>query len=424
MTSLNSERGSPLALSVVMPSLNQARFIGRSIRSVVQQDVAGIELIVMDGGSTDGTLALLASTAAEYPELLRWFSRPDSGPAQAICTAIVEAKAPVIGWLNSDDIYVPGAAQRALEFFRSHPEHVMVYGEALHIDLEDREIAPYPTLRPEATAAAFADGCFICQPSVFFRKEAFLRIGGLDESLKASFDMDLWLRFFLAYPRRIGWLPQVQACSRLHDDTITARAREQVAMESMTIIKKHLGPPPAHWMLTHLIELCDLHPFEICKTDLRAALLSVIEKASPLLEANAIDELYLAVDNNRQVQLSSPNFYANVYPDGWAGEVLELRVRQPQVEYSGVWLSCSHSTPTGGPLRLEVEVSGENIQSYFLEQSGDFELWLDFSNKHIGFEEILTIRSLDTFSPAEWQEGSEDRRRLAFKVNKCELLFR
>lgn len=83
-----------------MPSFNQARFIGEAVRSVMTQGIDDLELVVMDGGSTDGTLDRLASLAAEFPGHLRWFSGPDGGPSEAIHAAIVASRAPIIGWVN------------------------------------------------------------------------------------------------------------------------------------------------------------------------------------------------------------------------------------------------------------------------------------------------------------------------------------
>ena len=115
-------------LSVVMPSLNQHDYLGAAVRSVMSQAVEALELVVMDGGSTDGSLDLLAELTAESAGRLRWFSAPDDGAAQAIHSAILEARAPLIGWLNSDDLYTAGAVQRAIEHLARQPHQVMVYG--------------------------------------------------------------------------------------------------------------------------------------------------------------------------------------------------------------------------------------------------------------------------------------------------------
>jgi glycosyltransferase involved in cell wall biosynthesis len=210
MDSIRHPSATP-AVSVVMPSFNQRAFIGSAVRSVMSQGSDDIELVVMDGGSTDGTLTELAALATAFPGRLRWFSGPDDGPADAIHRAVQAAGAPLIGWLNSDDLYAPNAVQRAVDYLSGHPADAMVYGHGQHIDGHGALVELYPTLPPWTPLQAFADGCFICQPTVFFRKAVFLALGGLDTTLRTAFDFDLWLKMFKAYPGRIGFIDAVPA---------------------------------------------------------------------------------------------------------------------------------------------------------------------------------------------------------------------
>src|ERR1700748_657722 len=165
-------------LSVVMPTLNQREFIGAAIQSVFEQRDVDLELIVMDGGSTDETHGLLTKIGAQFGERLRWCSRADSGPPQAVNRAIGHARSNVIGWLNSDDLYAPGAAANALAVLDGADGVAMVYGKAQHIDIDGRTIGPYPTRAADTPIEEFAHGCFICQPTVFFRKDVFFTLGG------------------------------------------------------------------------------------------------------------------------------------------------------------------------------------------------------------------------------------------------------
>ncbi len=181
-----------------MPTRNHVDFIAQAIASVVAQGIDGLELIVQDGASTDGTQALLAEMAEQHAGL-HWLSEPDAGPAEAVNRAIARARAPVIGWLNSDDLYTPGAIARALDHLGRHPDHVMVYGEGEHIDASGRVIGRYPTRGPQTPLEAWADGCHICQPTAFFRREAFDALGGLDTTLRTAFDYDFWLRLLKRY---------------------------------------------------------------------------------------------------------------------------------------------------------------------------------------------------------------------------------
>ncbi len=262
-------------VSIVMPTLNQADFIADSLNSVLRQDHAELELIVADGGSTDGTLDILREKAARDPRL-RWFSEPDTGPAQALNRALTRARGTIIGWLNSDDLYVPGAISRAVEALRAHPDWIMVYGKARHVDAAGRPLRMYPTVPPDRISARMADGCFICQPTVFFKAVMWRLLGPLDESLKAAFDYDYWMRAFKAFPDRIGFIDRMQAKSRLHERCITTRMRRRVALEGVEVVSRHLGRAPVHWISTYVEELLAMPEEERGIDDLRAHLLQLL----------------------------------------------------------------------------------------------------------------------------------------------------
>lgn len=235
-----------MLISVVMPVRNQRRFIAQAVDSVLAQSTprAALELVVIDGQSDDGTLEWLQ--AYEDPRL-RIFSAPDSGPAQAVNRGLARIRGTLVGWLNADDYYTPGAIARAVEYFEQHPDYLAVYGEGLHVDANGETLGVYPTRLPHTRRAAFADGCFICQPTVFFRRTFAVLNGPLDETLKAAFDFDWWLRAFKTLQARIGYLPEIQACSRLHPDSITLGQRERVIRESMQVVERHIGLPPPRW---------------------------------------------------------------------------------------------------------------------------------------------------------------------------------
>lgn len=233
-----------------MPSLNQAAYLDNAMESVLSQSHPNLELIVADGGSTDGSLELLALRQSRDGRL-RVLTGPDTGPAEAINKALHHARGTVIGWLNSDDLYSFDAVARAVAALHARSDLVMIYGHGQHIDSKGDAMDAYPTLSPRASIDAFQDGCFICQPTVFFRRTLFAMLGDLDESLKTAFDFDLWLRAFQGFPERIGFVDAVQAYSRLHEDCITLRLRRAVALESMAVLARHLGHAPTHWIRSY-----------------------------------------------------------------------------------------------------------------------------------------------------------------------------
>lgn len=234
--------------------MNQPEFIDDAITSVLSQDYPNLELIVADGGSRQDTLDILA-IRQQQDQRLRYFSRPDRGPGHALNDALTSVRGTVIGWLNSDDLYAQGAVSRAMAVMTSQPKLLMVYGHGQHVNEYSEPIGMYPTLPPCTPASKFSEGCFICQPTMFFKRSARILLGKLDEQLKAAFDFEYWLRAFCTFPDRIGFVDTVQAMSRLHSGCITMRLRRTVALEGMQVLARHLGSAPKEWLLTYLDEL-------------------------------------------------------------------------------------------------------------------------------------------------------------------------
>lgn len=249
-----------MLVSIIMPSFNQAQFLRTALDSVLQQSWRQLELIVMDGGSKDETQDILKDYQ-QRDARLRWWSEPDEGPSDALNKALGQCRGTLIGWLNSDDCYTQGAVERAAVAMQQHPEWIMCYGAGEHIDEQGCYLEDYPT-KPGLQEiphkipdpAEFQKGCFICQPSVFFKAVMPRLLGPLDRSLSASFDFDYWLRAFNEFPARIGFVPAVQAQSRLHDGCITQNQRRKVALEGMKVLAKHQGCAEGHWVLTYIEE--------------------------------------------------------------------------------------------------------------------------------------------------------------------------
>ena len=154
---------------------------------MLSQDYSRIEYIVVDGGSTDETLALLEN----YRGRLRFITGKDKGPSDAIHRGFSQAKGEILAWINADDTYLPGAVRAGVEFLEAHAEIDVVYGEGYWVDENGGRIDRYPTL-PFDKRMLERD-CFICQPASFFRASAYRR-SGLDPDLGLSFDYDLWIR--------------------------------------------------------------------------------------------------------------------------------------------------------------------------------------------------------------------------------------
>lgn len=220
---------SPMPLvSVVTPTLNQAGFIDATLRSVAGQTYPRIEHIVLDGGSTDGTLDILRRY--ERSHQLRWISEPDDGMYDAVNRGLALANGEIVAYLNSDDLLLPWAVEVAVEHLMRHAETALVYGDALQIDDLSRRTVFYfqPPFRIDylRTIGSFA------QPATFWRREVHDAIGQFDASLQSSGDLDFYLR--VASRFRIDRIDEFLAVMRLHPGMRTrAQAPRSIAEDAM-----------------------------------------------------------------------------------------------------------------------------------------------------------------------------------------------
>ncbi|MFM1655473.1 glycosyltransferase family 2 protein [Brevibacillus sp. B_LB10_24] len=236
-------------VTVITPSYNQSRFIRETIESVLFQDYPQIEHIVIDGGSTDGTLAVLHQYS-HAGERFRFVSEPDRGQSHAINKGLTMARGEIIGWLNSDDTYHPGAVRKAVEALLLHPEWAMVHGRAYNVDEYHQVINSYP-VQPANRDVLF-EGCYISQPAAFIRKQVFDVMGGVDETLLHCMDYDLWIRISLQHS--IGFIDEYLANSRLHPACKSMTQWVTVGIpEVLKTLQKHYGAV-SNPMLIHFIQ--------------------------------------------------------------------------------------------------------------------------------------------------------------------------
>ena len=405
-------------VSVVMPSFNQAGFIEQAIRSVLEQGYPKLELIVADGGSRDGTLALLERLQAEFTSNLIWHSEPDTGPANAINKALRQAKGDMIGWLNSDDLYTPSSIYRAVSVLQSSPETVMVYGESEHIDEYANVINRYPTKPPAFSLSAFQSGCYLCQPTVFLKRDVLDQVGLLDESIKTAFDFEWWLRIFKAYPGRIAHLGEVQAYSRLHDNCITLRQRRLVALEGMEVLYRHTGSAQPHWLVTYFDELCAYYPHGESPVDLRQHMLETIRCATSYIKPMGMRWLNTQLSGDKRWQLVLPNIFTAVHADGWASRQLTIRLRPDAILPTYLELHCENAQPHTNTLTLSISNNWNATVTKQIYTTRHFVLKLTIPRDIPVSEPCLFIHCDTVFIPKHSEQGSTDTRELAFKVNK------
>jgi glycosyltransferase involved in cell wall biosynthesis len=199
-------------VSIVTPSFNQVSFLEETIRSVLEQDYSNLEYIIIDGGSTDGSLEIMQKYAGR---LAGWVSEPDRGQTDAINKGFARARGDILAWLNSDDRYRPGAVGEAVTFLKEHPQVGMVYGDANLVDETGNVMGKFPAAQTDYHRLR-RGYVHIPQQSAFFRADLWRKVGPLDTSFYFAMDYDLWVR--LAKYAPLVYYPRLWADFRLHGE--------------------------------------------------------------------------------------------------------------------------------------------------------------------------------------------------------------
>jgi hypothetical protein len=244
------DAGKTVKISVIIPSYNQAEFLGQAIESVLQEQHPSIELIVMDGGSTDGSVDVITRHARH---LAHWESRKDRGQADAINRGMRASTGEVVAWLNSDDYYLPGALRAVSEAFESAGEDVgFIFGTGIRVDRAGGKIADFWPHEPVFSRAALLYGFdYILQPAVFIRRSALFDVGLLDESLSYALDYDLWLRLSEKY--RAVPVRHPVAASREYGETKSLMGGLGRCAEINAVVNRHTGLPATPGSVYYLL---------------------------------------------------------------------------------------------------------------------------------------------------------------------------
>lgn len=221
---------SELTFSIVTPSFNQANYIERTIRSVLEQDGVQVEYIVIDGGSHDGSVDVIKKFE---DKMAVWISEEDNGQTDALNKGFHRATGDIYAWINSDDTYEPGALKAAAAYFERHPEVGMIYGDAYFIDENDKRIGKFPAAQTDH--ARLRNGyVHIPQQSAFFRASVWEQVGPLDPDFFFAMDYDLWVR--IAKVTKIVYLPgNYWANFRLHLKAKTISADDRCWPEMLKV---------------------------------------------------------------------------------------------------------------------------------------------------------------------------------------------
>lgn len=237
--------GSPWPkLSIITVTYNAIEFFEESLRSVLLQGYPNLEYIIIDGGSTDGTVELIRKYE---PWIACWVSEPDRGQSHAINKGWAAATGDWLGWLNADDIYLPGVFCRAGDFLADNAQIDLIYGDVQYVDAtgKPRDINVKSEFSPRDMVMR---GGLIHTPAVFWRRSLNDVAGPLDENQHYAMDNDFWLR--VAPHARCRHLPGVMGTFRRHEGSKTVNSELALVGENFEIYRKRLAEPPYATLLT------------------------------------------------------------------------------------------------------------------------------------------------------------------------------
>ncbi|MCM1118655.1 MAG: glycosyltransferase [bacterium] len=232
-------------VGIVIPSYNQIKYLEIAIKSVLENKRhADIEVVVIDGGSTDGSTDIIQKYETE---LKMWCSESDGGQANAINKGIAAlSECDYYMWLNSDDVYEDEYSIQKLVDYMDEQQLDVCYGLSHFVDQCGEIIGEYPV--EEFGYKKLGNRCFLSQPSVMFSRKAYEETGPINESLKMCLDYEYWMR--LAQRYSFGFLREYIGNTRIYNETKTATMQQKHLEEAFSILKIYYGKIPMHWVVT------------------------------------------------------------------------------------------------------------------------------------------------------------------------------
>jgi glycosyltransferase involved in cell wall biosynthesis len=239
-------------ISIVVPSLNQARFLGETLQSLVDQEYPNLEVIIQDGGSTDQSVAVAEDFVRRFPATFRLYAEPDKGQADALNRGFVRASGEILGFLNSDDTLIRRILHRVAQEIRPNEGRYVVMGRCIFVGERSRYAGvEHPSIyRSHFDQLAIWKRGFniIPQPSVFWHRSVWERCGGFDVEEKHALDYDLFCKFSKRY--RFHAVDELWSTYRMHDASKSAQRSEAEVLEiSIRVSRKHWGSwySVLHW---------------------------------------------------------------------------------------------------------------------------------------------------------------------------------
>jgi glycosyltransferase involved in cell wall biosynthesis len=432
-------------ISIVVPSFNQAQYLPETLQSLVDQDYPNLQVIIQEGQSRDGSVAIAEDFARRYPEIFQLYVEKDDGQADALNRGFARTTGEIMAFLNSDDTYFPGTLHRVASEMDPARERYVVMGRSIFTGEGSRYVGiehPAEYVSHFEHLAIWKRGFnTIPQPSVFWHRKVWERCGDLDVNEHHALDYDLFCRFSEHY--RFHRIDELFSTYRMHDSSKSSQRTEAEVLDlSIGVSRKHWGPwwsvmrwrcTLSHWWHNrHLHERARHHArrAEEAFSERRygAALAEIARTVitSPQMARDRLVYGWLAAKGGRlghwlMVASNKPatEGFTDLYADGWIGPVYRTYVEVPK-EGDRLVVGVAHERQRGHrKATAQLFVNGTLVDSKAINSSGTFSLNAD-ARPYRGMAVTVEVRTNSYFVPAKLF-GGEDKRRLSLRLNNVNV---
>lgn len=423
-------------ISIVVPSYNQAQYLPETLQSLVDQEYPSLEVIIQDGGSSDGSITIAEDFVNRYPAIFRLFVEKDSGQAEALNRGFARATGEILAFLNSDDTYFPHTLHRVVAEIDPTQGRYVIMGRCLFTGVGSRYAGiehPAEYLSHFEHLAIWKRGFnTIPQPSVFWHREVWQRCGGLDVNEHHCLDYDLFCRFSQHY--FIHRIDELFSTYRMHDSSKTSQRTEAEVLElSINVSRKYWGTwlAPLRWRceLSYWLHCLQLHErarhharrAEVAFTSRKYALALTetvrILWVSPLMARDRLLYGWLAargVNVFERLAVVNEGFTGR-YADGWIGPIYREKISVP--ENGKHLIVIIHHHPQTGHTKIKVKlcINGTLVDSKMINEGAPYTFSADVEKYRNQFV-MVEIRTSSYFVPKDLQ-GGEDNRHLSIQIN-------
>jgi len=427
-------------IAIVVPSFNQAAYIRETLQSLVDQEYPKLKVIIQDGGSTDGSIAIAEEFVTRYPEIFGLFVEKDAGQADALNRGFAKAKADILGFLNSDDTYFPKILHRVASEIDRDKRRFIVMGRCLFTGENSRYVGvehPAEFISHFEHLAIWKRGYnTIPQPSVFWHRDVWDRAGGFDIQEHHALDYDLFCRFSRHY--RIHRVDELWSTYRMHDSSKSSQRTEDEVLElTVGVSKKYWGSllsltrwrcEISYWLYRGQFHDRARHHARIAESAFRSRQHFVALKHflltfrySPPMACNRLIHGLLVAKSAwlmERIILRHEGFTGR-YADAWIGPIYRQVMAVP-TDGKKLIVVLSHA-PQGHHKKVRVKLFINGVMSCIetVDEAKSFFLSADAST-HQGKEIMVELRSSSYFIPS-MRQGVGDDRRLSLMLNEAAI---